>query len=467
MDYEINSGYPYLKVHFPIIPPLSTIPVNPENEAINVPIDLSFEWSPNPEPDFPIPDGYMFGYWVSGEEPTLDDIGNVTEQFVEGLLYETDYEWQVVPYIISNNDSRQLLSQEAQSIITRRVERRSVREGDSKIYAEDCPVWSFSTIMEPVEVPEGGSFIIDYGEYSITIQPQGNITIIIINPHLPDNLPSVLDHIFSFIITGAGSFIINVQTNAQWGFYYQNDSWLPEAPGIPNINGIIEFNIDFGREGGVVLYGGNEPDTPLPVELSSFTASVTANQFVEMKWTTETETNLLGYNIYRAEDNELDDAERINHTIISSNNSSTTTNYSYIDENVYSGDTYHYWLQSVDLDLTSHFYGPVSINLSDEDDIPDPVYVTALQNNYPNPFNPETVIQYSLRDDVERTELKIYNIRGQLIRTLIAGIPHQKGEYGVTWDGKNDFGRPVTSGIYFYRMTTPSFDQINKMLLMK
>jgi hypothetical protein len=87
--------------------------------------------------------------------------------------------------------------------------------------------------------------------------------------------------------------------------------------------------------------------------------------------------------------------------------------------------------------------------------------------NYPNPFNPETTIKYSLQEDVESMELRIYNIRGQLVRTLIEGAPHQKGEYQVIWDGKNDSGRPVTSGVYFYRMTTPDFDQFNKMLLLK
>ncbi len=96
-----------------------------------------------------------------------------------------------------------------------------------------------------------------------------------------------------------------------------------------------------------------------------------------------------------------------------------------------------------------------------------PVIFTKLNQNYPNPFNPETIIQYSLRDNVERMELKIYNIRGQLVRTLVDNSPYLKGEFQIVWDGKNDFGRPVTSGVYFYRMTTPSFDQVNKMLLLK
>jgi flagellar hook assembly protein FlgD len=64
-------------------------------------------------------------------------------------------------------------------------------------------------------------------------------------------------------------------------------------------------------------------------------------------------------------------------------------------------------------------------------------------------------------------ELSIYNIRGQLVRTLVSGVPHQKGEYQVTWDGKNDSGKPVTSGVYFSRMSTPGFNQVNKMLLLK
>jgi flagellar hook assembly protein FlgD len=96
-----------------------------------------------------------------------------------------------------------------------------------------------------------------------------------------------------------------------------------------------------------------------------------------------------------------------------------------------------------------------------------PLISTVLHQNYPNPFNPETKISFYLPQDTEKLDLKIFNIRGQLVRTLVEGEPHFRGEYQVTWDGRNDSGRPVTSGVYFYRMTTPSFDQVNKMLLLK
>ena len=87
--------------------------------------------------------------------------------------------------------------------------------------------------------------------------------------------------------------------------------------------------------------------------------------------------------------------------------------------------------------------------------------------NYPNPFNSLTTIRFSLTANVESFKLSIYNTKGQLVRTLIASTTHPKGEHQVVWDGRNDQGREVTSGIYFYRMKTPGFEKTNKMLLLK
>ena len=98
----------------------------------------------------------------------------------------------------------------------------------------------------------------------------------------------------------------------------------------------------------------------------------------------------------------------------------------------------------------------------------DPVaYENRLENNYPNPFNPTTTIKYSVAERGAVT-LKIYNAAGQLIRTLVdeEKAPVQGG-FTANWNGMNDSGQPVASGVYFYRLTAQNFSQTKKMVLLK
>ena len=89
----------------------------------------------------------------------------------------------------------------------------------------------------------------------------------------------------------------------------------------------------------------------------------------------------------------------------------------------------------------------------------------ALSQNYPNPFNPETTIRLEIPRACP-VNLRIYNVRGQLVRGLIDG-PQQAGSYEIRWDGRNGQGHLVPSGIYFCRMKTGSFAATRKMALIK
>ncbi len=88
-----------------------------------------------------------------------------------------------------------------------------------------------------------------------------------------------------------------------------------------------------------------------------------------------------------------------------------------------------------------------------------------LVQNYPNPFNPETTTEYSIPGSVN-VELIVFNLLGQKVRVLASGL-HAAGSYEVTWDGLNDNGRPVGSGIYIYELKTDNRIIIRKMLLFK
>lgn len=89
----------------------------------------------------------------------------------------------------------------------------------------------------------------------------------------------------------------------------------------------------------------------------------------------------------------------------------------------------------------------------------------ALYNAYPNPFNPTTIICYSLKEN-SLVSLEIYNIKGQKVKTLV-NSKKEKGEWTVFWNGKDESGSSVCSGIYFYRLKTGNFIQTKRMTLLK
>ncbi len=93
------------------------------------------------------------------------------------------------------------------------------------------------------------------------------------------------------------------------------------------------------------------------------------------------------------------------------------------------------------------------------------IAATKLGNNYPNPFNPETNIAFSIKE-AGFTTLEVYNMRGQLVKILV-NEAKESGNYTVTWDGKDNSNKNVSSGVYFYKMKTGKYVSTRKMILMK
>ena len=89
----------------------------------------------------------------------------------------------------------------------------------------------------------------------------------------------------------------------------------------------------------------------------------------------------------------------------------------------------------------------------------------ALANNYPNPFNPQTTIEFSLEKTSEVT-LTVYSITGQLVRTLV-NSNMEAGSHQVTFNGRDDLGHALASGVYFYQLQTTDNIATQKMILMK
>ncbi len=92
-----------------------------------------------------------------------------------------------------------------------------------------------------------------------------------------------------------------------------------------------------------------------------------------------------------------------------------------------------------------------------------------LSQNYPNPFNSTTLIRYHLpaiSGQQSAISLKIYNIQGRLVRTLVDGY-QAPGYYSVSWDARDDLGKEISSGIYFYRLKAGDFVETKRMVLLK
>ena len=91
----------------------------------------------------------------------------------------------------------------------------------------------------------------------------------------------------------------------------------------------------------------------------------------------------------------------------------------------------------------------------------------ALHQNFPNPFNPDTTIKYDLAESADVT-LQIYNVLGQVVRTLVGSEAQNAGRYQIRWNGMDDRGVSVSSGIYFYQISAEGkFQNVRKLMLLK
>ena len=237
----------------------------------------------------------------------------------------------------------------------------------------------------------------------------------------------------------------------------------PSLGSATNINGTGDLDIRYNPDLRIDIFvlatnngiGSYRTDASIPVELTSFTAKV-VDRDVILNWTTATETNNLGFEVEKRNQNEQ------NWSSIGFVKSAGTTtesqNYSFKDSKVESGK-YSYRLKIVDMDGTYQYSNEIEVEVG----LP---LEFSLSQNYPNPFNPTTTINFSLPFE-SRVTLKVFNVLGEKVAVLFDGIK-SAGYHDIVLNGSN-----LASGMYIYTIEASTLDGLKKfssskkMLLMK
>ncbi|MBN1542820.1 DUF11 domain-containing protein [candidate division KSB1 bacterium] len=196
----------------------------------------------------------------------------------------------------------------------------------------------------------------------------------------------------------------------------------------------------------------------VPIQLSSFSASWEQNAVI-LHWTTESETENMGFDLYRAETAE-GEYIRLNDRMISgAGNSQVSQSYSYLDnKELVAGKTYFYKLADISFNGEVNYSQSISLQASSPKSY-------LLEQNYPNPFNLETRIKFALKDP-GYVELDIYNTNGQHVRSLVTASL-EAGSHTITWDGRDQDGNVVPTGTYLYSLRINNFEKMQKMILLK
>lgn len=252
------------------------------------------------------------------------------------------------------------------------------------------------------------------------------------------------------------SVIVYRNTGSGWQYY----AGPLDASGNPrevtvNVTGFSDWTV-------------GSSNNELPVELTFFNGNFINNK-VELKWATATEVNNYGFEIERNtlgsppfEDfnNKPEEGGSIWKRIGFVNghgNSNSPKSYLFADDKVPYGKV-EYRLKQIDFDGSFEYSSIIKVNS-------DLINENKLNQNYPNPFNPSTNISFALPRS-SNVRLEIYNVIGQLVRTLLSQNM-EAGYYEVSWDSKNNSGKKAAGGIYVYRLIANDFVQTRKMMLLR
>ncbi|MCK4358190.1 MAG: T9SS type A sorting domain-containing protein [Candidatus Cloacimonetes bacterium] len=259
------------------------------------------------------------------------------------------------------------------------------------------------------------------------------------------------------------------QLDSYWRFFaFPSQGWT---------NANRAANQSIGHYRGYTLGSGYSPDDAgsydqtLPVILSSFTVQY-LNNTPTLYWITQSETDNIGWYIYRNNENDFSSAGRITNYLISGYGT-TTEQHSYLykdnDLIVHSGDIYWYWIQNIDFGGQINTYDPHKLiipNIEPEHYEPEIPIEYRLQSS-PNPANFSTTISFTINKSTF-AEVSIYNILGELVKTLPMVVTTEDEKATVYWNGKDENGKVVKDGIYLYQLNVDGKPyKTNKLILLR
>jgi hypothetical protein len=195
------------------------------------------------------------------------------------------------------------------------------------------------------------------------------------------------------------------------------------------------------------------------VVLAGFHAAA-GQDHILLSWVTVSETDCQGWEIHRSSP-EAD--EYVKMAVLPGQGSSEYEHrYQWVDDQVVAGLTYSYKLKQIDFDGSVWWSDPASVTFAGSGTVPE---CYALRQNYPNPFNANTNISYHIQE-YGLVTLRIFNIRGQEVRTLVAA-EQNAGWHEVRWDGRDNGRHQVASGLYLCCLEAGGFSRTIKMVLMR
>jgi hypothetical protein len=178
---------------------------------------------------------------------------------------------------------------------------------------------------------------------------------------------------------------------------------------------------------------------------------------LDLSWDPNTEIDLSHYNIYRGTSDDF---------VPGPGNLLTCTPDTVAFDDGWTWDGgYYYKVSALDIhgnESPFALLGPDGVTGEETPAVP---LATYLEQNYPNPFNPSTSIAFGI-DAAAKVVLRIYDARGRLVRILIEE-EREAGVYNEVWNGRDGRGRPVSSGVYFYRLDAGAFTETRKMVLLR
>lgn len=203
----------------------------------------------------------------------------------------------------------------------------------------------------------------------------------------------------------------------------------------------------------------------LPVRLAYF-RGLPASDGVHIEWRTVSEDGASHFEVYRA-DNPAMEGKELTHVVPAAPGgySARPIDYSVVDNGLEEGVRYWYALDEIDLDSSLHHYGQFEIvTLRSNAGLPAGRHLELAQNA-PNPFNPRTTIAFTVAEATP-VRLGIYDLAGNMIRRLV-DAERGAGTHRVVWDGRDDRGADVSSGVYLYRIETDRGAEARQMVLVK